>query len=231
MIRVLLADDEPLALRGLSLRLAAYTDVEIVAKAANGSSACEAIHLHQPDAVFLDIDMPGLKGTEVARMLYQSGQPQVIFISAYPEYAIEAFEVSALDYLVKPVSCVRLKETIGRLRERLNSDTKTPQYLTIKDSGCIDKVHFNSIDYINAAGDYMVIHAGSKTHVHRSTMTRLLDALGEDQFIRIHRSTVIAINRLQSYEAGSHGDGHVILNTGQRLRCSRSYKRNVETLL
>jgi len=233
MIRALIVDDEPLALRGLRIRLAEYPDIQIIAEAKDGSSACQAICEHQPNAVFLDVNMPGLKGTEVARTLDRCGQPQVIFVSAYPEYAIDAFEVRALDYLLKPVSCQRLHEAIERLRQRIKRVQKPnpEQFLTIKDSGTIDRVHFNSIDYINAAGDYMVIHAGDNTHVYRSTMTRLLNILGDAQFVRIHRSTVIASNRLKRYEAGKHGDGHVHLSTGQRLRCSRSYRHLIEQLL
>ena len=234
MIRALIADDEPLARRGLRARLKAFEDIRVVAEAADGDATTRAIGEARPDVVFLDVDMPCLQGTDVARALDPDGLPAVVFVSAHPEFAVDAFELRALDYLVKPVSAERLADTVRRLRERLSGDNGAaiaPAVLRLRDGETTTLLPVTDIDYVSAAGDYMVVHAGGRTHVHRSTLTRLYDELAPAGIIRIHRSTLVSPARIQSIERGVNGDGEVTICDGTRLRYSRSFRPDLARAL
>ena len=227
MMQALIADDEPLARRGLRARLAAHPDVRIVAEAGDGESAARAIRQFAPDVVFLDIEMPQLAGTELARAMLPASRPEIIFVSAHAEFGVEAFEIPALDYLLKPVTAERLHRAICRLRDRLgqtddvSADTRC---LPIRDGDATTLLPIASIDFVSAAGDYMVVHADGERLVHRATMTELENDLRHAGILRIHRSTLVAADRVQRIECGRNGDGDVVLKDGRRLRYSRSYR-------
>lgn len=266
-IRVILVDDEPLALRGLKLRLAEFQEIEIVAEAANGREAVKEIRTHDPDVVFLDIQMPGLDGFGVVRALIGGPAPLFVFVTAYDKYAIDAFEANALDYIVKPVEEERLKDAIHRAREALKSKvaasreskliemlaslsdderdrikelisdpdwTEKERYserLSFKDGSKVVVLTAGEIEWIDAAGDYMCIHAGGKTHIIRETMKALQQRLDPAKFQRVHRSAIVNIDRVKELHPHSNGEYFLILDNGQELKLSRSYKDVVARFL
>lgn len=234
MIRALIADDESLARRGLIARLASFDDIEVIAEAADGVRTCREILRLRPDVVFLDIEMPLLVGTEVARSLDSADAPEIIFISAYPEFAVDAFEIRALDYLLKPVTSARLGSAVERLREKLAPGSGNLPYketLKIRDGDNTKLLPISDIDYISAAGDYMVITAGDQTEIYRTTLSSLADVLTPAGIVRIHRSTLLAPSRVACLERGANGDGYVVLHDGTRLRYSRSFRDGLRTAL
>ncbi|RMB07842.1 LytR/AlgR family response regulator transcription factor [Eilatimonas milleporae] len=261
-IRTLLVDDEPLAIRGLKIRLEAFDDIEIVGSSANGRDAVKAIKDLRPDLVFLDIQMPGFDGFAVIRSLIgETDIPLVIFVTAYDQYALEAFEAHALDYLLKPVEPERLAEAVHRVRERLATrvaveqnaklvrmiegmegtekdvltaildqksapadDTRFDPQLRIKDRGHITIVNVADIDYIDAAGDYMCIHVDDKTHILRETMKTMERRLDPRVFQRIHRSTIVNLDKVQEVRPHANGECFLRLSSGKELKVSRSHK-------
>ena len=260
-IRTLLVDDEPLAIRGLTIRLEAFSDIEIVGSCSNGREAVKVIKEIRPDLVFLDIQMPGFDGFSVIRSLVGEAEiPLVVFVTAYDQYALEAFEAHALDYLLKPVEEDRLAEAITRVRDSLsqrlaieqnsrlvelleNMETpprealtallEQPQelkeerfdpHLRIKDRGHITIVNVEDVDYIDAAGDYMCIHVGEKTHILRETMKAMIQRLDPKSFQRIHRSSIVNLDRVIEVRPHSNGECFLALSCGMELKVSRSYK-------
>ena len=219
-IRTILVDDEPLATQGLRLRLEAHEDVEIVATAANGREAIRQIKTHKPDLVFLDIQMPGFDGFSVIQGLMEVEPPLFVFVTAYSDHAIRAFEAQAADYLMKPVEEDRLADTLDRVRQRLaekrgaeevgrlkevlaevapesmavegvedsHSSSRYEKLINIKDRGQIFRVDVDSIEKIDAAGDYMCIYTGDNTLILRETMKDLEKRLDPRRFQRVHRS-------------------------------------------
>lgn len=265
-IRVLLVDDERLARRGLELRLAAATDVEVVGECANGRDAIAQIAALSPDAIFLDIQMPGLTGLDVVAQLPQDSMPIIVFVTAYDRYAIEAFEARALDYLLKPVDddrltqalervrrAVRERDTLGRhermlalladvagageldpetLLERVTGPNRRyPDMLTIRTGRDLLRIPCAEIDWIDAAGDYMCVHAAGDTHVLRATMKQLESELDPDVFQRIHRSAMVNLSRVRKLRPHSNGEYFLTLNNGQELKLSRGHRDKVELLL
>ncbi len=265
-IRVLLVDDERLARRGLELRLAAATDVEVVGECANGRDAIAQIASLAPDAVFLDIQMPGLTGLDVVAHLPQDAMPIIIFVTAYDRYAIDAFEARALDYLLKPVDddrltqtlervrlAVRARDTLGRhermlalladvtgageldpetLLERVTGPNRRyPEMLTIRTGRDLLRIPCTDIDWIDAAGDYMCVHAAGETHVLRATMKQLESELDPEVFQRIHRSAMVNLSRVRKLRPHSNGEYFLTLDNGQELKLSRGHRDKVELLL
>jgi two-component system LytT family response regulator len=258
--KAILVDDEPLALRGLKLRLANFPEIEIIGEAANGREAVKLIKSAGPDVVFLDIQMPGLDGFGVVRALIGAPAPLFIFVTAYDKYAIEAFEANALDYLVKPVEEERLKDAVHRARETLksraaanresrlvellaslNSDERDrikellaeptwsekdryPERLSFKDGSKVVVLGAEEIEWIDAAGDYMCIHAGGKTHIIRETMKTLEQRLDPTRFQRVHRSAIVNVKKVKELHPHSNGEYFLILENGAELKLSRSYK-------
>ena len=263
-IRTLIVDDEPLARRGLILRLARHADIEIVAEAGNGREAFFAISEHQPALMFLDVQMPGIDGFELLRAVPAPQLPLTIFVTAYDQYAMRAFEASAIDYLLKPIDDARLDEAVMRARRELVSretddhcarllqllgsvsgrpgltleqalgeaDGTAPadDRLSIKDSGRILRVPLNDILWIDAAGDYMCVHTPAETHVLRATMRELEGRLDPRRFQRIHRSTIVNVARVKELRSHLNGEYFLILDSGQQLKLSRSYKDKVRLL-
>jgi two-component system LytT family response regulator len=257
-LKTLIVDDESLARRGLRLRLANHPEFEVVAECQNGREALAAIAAHQADVVFLDIQMPGMDGFEVVRRLQDDALPIVVFVTAYDHYALEAFEVRALDYVLKPVDEERLRLTVARVLERFAAartegekqhlielvaqltgeaagsieqaardgarGTEARDRLVIRDGSTIHRIPVGDIEWIDAAGDYMCVHALGATHVTRATMKELEAALDQRRFARIHRSTLVNIDRVQSVSPLENGKYQIELDGGQRLTMSRSYR-------
>lgn len=263
-IRVILVDDEPLAIKGLRLRLAEYDDVEIVAECRNGREAIQKIREEEPDLAFLDIQMPGLDGFAVIRSLIGHHMPLTVFVTAFDEYALKAFEAHAVDYLLKPVDDERLAEAVRQVRMILDQqsaieqnarlvhlienmddppevilsaildnpepatsaqyDKKYDRQLHIKDRGTITRVDIDSIDYVEAAGDYMCIHTPDKTHILRATMKTMEKKLDPAKFQRVHRSAIVNFDKVKELHPHSNGEYFLRLEGGGEIKVSRTYK-------
>lgn len=260
-IRTILVDDEALAIQGLELRLASHPDVEIVDRCRNGREAIRSIKTHKPDLVFLDVQMPGFDGFGVIEGLMDIEPPLIVFVTAFDEFALKAFEAQALDYLLKPVDEARLAATLQRVRERLAerraSDesgrlrsllkTVAPQavstnaeevgpgryekLLNVKDRGQIFRVDVESIERIDAAGDYMCIHTGGQTLILRETMKDLERRLDPRKFRRIHRSTIVNLDQVRQVKPHTNGECYLVLTSGAQVKVSRSYRDVVARFL
>lgn len=268
-IRTIVVDDEPLARRGLLVRLAQFEQIELIQECSSGREALTAIRDHQPDLVLLDIQMPGLSGFDVLRKLDEEkvAMPAVVFVTAYDQYAIRAFEVRALDYLLKPVDEERLEQTLGRITAELSgrrqkehqdklldlvsdmtgedcedilqrlaagqelTQDNYPEHIAIKESGEITRVAISAIEWIDAAGDYMCIHASNETHILRRTMKELERELNPKNFQRIHRSAIVNLSQVEKLCSRQNGEYHLILQNGEELKVSRSYKDKIKQLI
>ena len=256
-IRTILVDDEPLAIQGLELRLEKYDDVEIVDTCSNGREAIRSIKTHKPDLVFLDIQMPGFDGFSVIQGLMEVEPPLFVFVTAYSDHAIRAFEAQAADYLMKPVEEDRLADTLDRVRQRLaekrgaeevgrlkevlaevapdameNVDgaeegpaaNRYERMINIKDRGQIFRVDVDSIEKIDAAGDYMCIYTGDNTLILRETMKDLEKRLDPRRFQRVHRSTIVNLDQVRQVKPHTNGECFLVLDSGAQVKVSRSYR-------
>jgi two-component system LytT family response regulator len=249
-IRVLLVDDEPLARAMLREMLSEDPDVLIIDESYNGRHALEAVRRQAPELVFLDVQMPEAGGFDLLEAIGQAPSPQVIFVTAYDQYAVRAFEVHALDYLLKPFdrerfdACwQRAKGQILRDREQntnnhileLLEDLKTGhQYLerlVVKTGGRIYFVRTDEIDWIEAEGNYVSVHTGKKSHLLRETITNLAAQLDAKQFVRIHRSTIVRLDRIKELQPWFHGEYRVILHDATQLTLSRNYREHLQQAL
>jgi len=250
-IRTLIVDDEPLAREKLRSFLESEPDIEILGECRDGREALIAIEADKPDLVFLDIQMPELSGFEVLENVEPESLPAVIFVTAYDQYALKAFEVHAIDYLLKPFDRERLRQALDRARrerdrqelgevqKQLRSlladlDTQKPQFaerLVVKSAGRVVFVKVADIDWIDAAGNYVKLHVGGEGHLLRETMSHLEERLDPKRFLRIHRSTIVNIERIKELQQQFHGDYLVVLKSGQRLTLSRSYRDRIQGLL
>ena len=256
-IRAIIVDDEPLAIQGLQLRLESHDDVEIVDTCTNGREAIRSVKTHKPDLVFLDIQMPGFDGFSVVQGLMDIEPPLFVFVTAYSDHAIRAFEAQAVDYLMKPVEDDRLADTLARVRERLaekNSseeitrlkevlsevapdaaedlaaEGETPaanryeKLINVKDRGQIFRVDVESIERIDAAGDYMCIYTGDNTLILRETMKDLEKRLDPRTFQRVHRSTIVNLDQVRRVKPHTNGECFLVLESGAQVKVSRSYR-------
>jgi two-component system LytT family response regulator len=258
-IRTILVDDEPLATQGLMLRLQAHDDVEVIATANNGREAIRAIKTHKPDLVFLDIQMPGFDGFSVIQGLMDVEPPLFVFVTAYSEHALRAFEVQAVDYLEKPVLEDRLATTMERVRQRMAErgaqqhaerlaealaehapeaaeelgeaapatapeSGRFEKMINIKDQGQIFRVDVDTIERIDAAGDYMCIQTGDNTLILRETMKDLEKRLDPRRFQRVHRSTIVNLDLVRQVKPHTNGECFLVLNSGAQVKVSRSYR-------
>lgn len=245
-INTLIVDDEPLARDRVRRFLRDEHDIHIIGECGNGQEAVKAINEQRPDLVFLDIQMPEKNGFEVVKSLDEKAMPAVIFVTAYDQYAIQAFDVHALDYLLKPFNRERLHKAveharsqietkrIGQLDERLASlikDLKTEkkylERLVVKSVGRVFFLKVDDIDYIEAAGNYVKLHTGRESHMIRETMNGIEAKLDPDKFFRIHRSTVVNIDRIKELHPMFSGDYAVILRSGTELALSRNYRERL----
>jgi len=257
-IRTILVDDEKLAIQGMELRLEAHADVEIVETCLNGREAIRAIKTHKPDLVFLDIQMPGFDGFSVVQGLMEVEPPLFVFVTAYADHAVRAFDAQATDYLMKPVDESRLAETLDRVRLRLaekrgmeeaerlkdvlaehapevheeygESDDDTlaanryEKLINIKDQGQIFRVEADSIERIDAAGDYMCIYTNGETLILRQTMKDLEKRLDPRRFQRVHRSTIVNLELVRQVKPHTNGECFLVLESGAQVKVSRSYR-------
>jgi two-component system LytT family response regulator len=248
-MRVLIIDDEPLARQRLRALLEAEPDLEVAGECADGRQAVEAIRAHQPDLIFLDVRMPELDGFGVLEALAEEPNPAVIFVTAYDQFALKAFEVNALDYLLKPFDRDRFHKALERARAQVGRDQgeevreqlralledvrggrKYVDRLVIKSSARVFFLRVEEIDWVEAAGNYLKLHAGSEAHLLRETMSGLEARLDPTKFLRIHRSTLVNIERIQELQPWFHGDYVVLLRNGTRLTLSRSYRQKLQDL-
>lgn len=246
-IRALIADDEPLARRGVRLLLERDSGIEIVGEAAGGVEAADLIKRLRPDLVFLDVQMVGCDGFET---LLRAGPaaPVVVFVTAYDEYALRAFEFNAVDYLLKPyddsrfaAALDRARDSVMRRRQDVVDDrlTRLIEHLEgdgrdrilLKLSGEIIFLKTSEIDWIEAEGDYVKFHVAGRTHLMRGTMTSLEARLDPARFIRIHRSTIVNVDRLRKLSPSFEGEYEVVLLDGTKLRLSRGYHDRIKALL
>jgi two-component system LytT family response regulator len=243
-IRTLIVDDEPLARERIKRFIASERDLELVGECAEGRAAVAAIRTLKPDLVFLDIQIPELDGFGVLKAIGVAEMPAVIFVTAYDRYALQAFDVNALDYLLKPYNRERFRKAVeraraqlsngakGELNERLlslleNFKTEQPRHLErlmIKSSGRVFFLRAEELDWIEAEGNYLRVHVGRESHLVRETMNRLASKLDPDKFLRIHRSTLVNIERIKELQPLFSGDYVVILRDGKQLTLSRSYR-------
>jgi two-component system LytT family response regulator len=268
-INTIIVDDEPLARKGLALRLAEYTNINLVGECKNGIEAVSLIPQLRPDLVFLDIQMPGLNGFQVINKLRELKQtiPLIIFVTAFDSYAIKAFDIHALDYVLKPVDGKRLQAAVDKVAQYIvlheegghkhklaklvadytgddceeilrklasGEEIKTHPYgkiLAIKDGSEVTRVNINDIQWIDAAGDYMCVHATNQTHIMRRTMKELEDNLDPRKFVRVHRSAIVNINYVQKLVSHISGEYHLILSNGTELKVSRSHRDQVKGMI
>jgi two-component system LytT family response regulator len=248
MLRTLIVDDEPLARRRLRRLLAVLGGTEVVGEAGDGGKAVELVGQVRPDVVLLDVQMPELDGFDVVRALGPP-RPLIVFVTAFEAFAVQAFEVHAADYLLKPVSRDRLREALDRVRARLAAAPATREdplaslnahvargrpwleRLPVRTEGRVQLVDVETIDWLEAADNYVVVHAGKETHILRDTLDHMLTTLDPTRFARIHRSTIVRLNRVAKLESLSRGDYAVTLATGTRRIMSRTYRPAFERLL
>lgn len=249
-IRTLLVDDEALARERLRALLAGEPDLEILGECADGAEAVAAIEREQPDLLFLDVQMPELDGFDVLATARPARPPVVIFTTAYSEHALRAFEVHALDYLLKPFDRERLQVALRRARESLRlaraealneklhallaevrPPTQKTDRLVVKSGGRVMLIRTADVDWIESADNYVNLHVGAESHMLRETMASLEARLDPRQFLRISRSTIVNLDRVKELHPMFHGDYVVILRNGTRLNLSRSYRDKLQQLL
>ncbi|MFQ5638243.1 MAG: LytR/AlgR family response regulator transcription factor [bacterium] len=244
-VRTIIVDDEDLARRMIKEYLDDFPVVEIIAECSSGNDAVQAIKTLQPDLVFLDIQMPELTGFEVLQKL--DIIPSVIFSTAFDKYALHAFEVNAVDYLLKPYDRERFQQALNRALDRLQQGSSSAQVLSIlkylrttqtdadkfwvKDNGSYKPVAHNEIDWIEAMDDYACLHVGEKTYLVSQTMQRLEARLDDKKFMRIHRSTIVNLERVREIRPEGDGRYQVILKNGTQLALSRSQAKKLRGLM
>lgn len=249
-IRTLIVDDEPLARSHLRSLLSHDQEIEVVGECGSGAEAVDAIRRDDPDLVLLDIQIPELDGFEVIREIGVDEMPVVLFVTAYDEHALRAFEAQALDYLMKPVNRERfrnavrrakelirgsrngaMREPLARLLESIQPRSEPLDRLALRLDGRILFLRIEQIDWIEAADDYVRLHVGKQTLEHRDTLTRLESRLPSDRFLRIHRSTIVNVDRIREMQPWFQGDYVLIMHDGTRLTTGRSYRERLKALL
>jgi two-component system LytT family response regulator len=249
-IRALIVDDEPLAREGIQMRLKPEPDIEVIGECRNGREAVTVILRDAPDLVFLDIQMPRMDGFAVIEAIGADRMPYIIFITAYDEHALRAFEVHALDYLLKPIDGSRFLEALSRARDRirgknlaaiaaqlqqmmatLKGEKEYLERLSIKSAGRILFLGVDEIDWIEAADNYVQVHAGQTSHLLLATMNSLETRLNPQQFLRVHRSTIVNLKRIKELHPMFHGEYRIILQDNTQLTSGRSYSKSLQKLL
>jgi two-component system, LytTR family, response regulator len=249
-LRAVIADDEPLARERIRALLEGEPDVQVVRECRDGLETVAAIREEHPDLVFLDVQMPELDGFGVIETIGVENAPVVVFVTAFDEYALQAFEVNAVDYLMKPFDRERFRKALSRARSQVDrekggeldrrlraliQELKAPhaylERVVIKASGRIFFLKTEEIDWIEAAGNYVRLYAGRESHLLRETMNSLEQKLDPNRFIRIHRSTIVRIDRIAELQPLFHGDYLVVLQGGKRLTLSRGYRERLSAIL
>lgn len=236
MIRALVVDDEPLARRRIVSLL--KDDFILVGEAGHGAEAVDMIATLRPDLVFLDIQMPEMTGFDVIAAVGVDAMPPTVFVTAFDAYAVQAFEVQALDYLLKPFDDERFAKVVARARQRLPQPpgirtlmAEQPARLIARSRGVMRVIHLEDIDWIGAAGDYAEVHAKGRSYLIDESLASLNARLPAEQFVRIHRSAIIRLDRVAEIRTGDHGDGGLRLRCGTELRISRRFRDGLANLL
>ena len=248
-MRILIVDDEPLARRKIRIFLEPEHDVEIVGECADGAQAVDAIRELRPDLVFLDVQMPVLDGFAIIETVGLPHMPQIIFVTAHDHFAVRAFDVRAVDYLLKPLENKRFREAMARAREHfapgrdegvqeqvlallseIRAERKFSERIPVRTEKQTTFLNVDDIDWIEACRNYVCIHAGKESHILRETMSGLENRLDPRRFARIHRSALVNLDRVRLVRPLSSGDQQVVLQDGTRLTLSRSYREVVDTL-
>jgi two-component system LytT family response regulator len=231
-IRALLVDDEPLARSNLRFLLRQDSDIESIAEAGSGAEAVATVRSTRPDLVFLDVQMPECGGFDVLEILKADGTlPVIVFVTAYDEYALRAFDAGALDYLLKPFDDARFALSLQRAKERLAARGPAPETarLTVRSAGHEVYVRIPDIDWVEAADYYVCLHVGPKTHLLRRSMAELERDLDPQIFCRIHRSAIVNLRRVRALQVDDGGEYEVILESGQKLRLSRRFRKDLQS--
>ena len=227
-ISVLVVDDESGARRNLTVLLRRDPEIGPIVECDSGQEAIEQVKLSKPSLLFLDVQMPGCDGFDVLEMLGGDLPPVVIFVTAYDEYALRAFEAGALDYLLKPFDDARFRRALGRAKDTLAHYVRRPKVadrLAVKTKGELVFVNVVDVDWIESVGYYACLHVRGNTHVLRRTLLELERDLDEAKFMRIHRSIIVNLDRIHKLELKEGGDYEVMLQSGDRLRLSRRYRK------
>ena len=253
-IRTIIADDEELARRGLRVLSQRSGDLDVICECRNAREAVDAIHRHRPDLVFLDVQMPGKTGFDVISAIADAQRPHVVFVTAYDNFALRAFEVHALDYLLKPVNEERFDAALARVRKAMSQATDNAivervrqvaadlrmatspsivpvDRLPIKANGRIMLIRLSDIDWIEADGDYVSVHVGGKAWLMRETIAAVELRLALSGFVRIHRSALVNAERVKELRPRDKGEYTVVLIDGTELKLSRNYRASVERLV
>lgn len=252
IIRVVVVDDEPLARLGVTTRLQQHSDIRILAECASGAEANLAIQHWKPDLIFLDVEMPGMSGLDVLHALPKEVVPRVIFLTAFEDYAVEAFEMEAIDYLLKPIDEARFESSLSRARRVLRLDRYVDKYglldksirtesdqnesllsrrFAIRQGRKLSFVELADVSWIEGLGDYAGLHVNGRTHLIRESLTSLALRLDRQQFVRIHRSTIVRIDRIVQIESLANRDFLVTLSDQSKVRSSRTYSSALRSLL
>jgi two-component system LytT family response regulator len=230
----MVVDDEPLARSNLRVLLQNDSDIELIGECGSGDEALLAIREKTPDLLFLDVQMPECDGFDVLEMLGGNLPPAVVFVTAYDQFALRAFEAGALDYLLKPFDDARFCRALNRAKEKLphrKHPARPPDRIVIKETGQVSFVKISDIDWIEAADYYTCLHVGTKTHLLRRSMTELEQELDPEVFCRIHRSSIVNVARVEALKFNPEGEYEVLLNHGVRLRLSRRYRTQAQLRL
>jgi two-component system, LytTR family, response regulator len=233
-IRTLVVDDEPLARRNLVVLLRLDPEVELAGECGSGLEAVAAIRNRKPDLVFLDVQMPECDGFDVLELLGKDAPPAIVFVTAYDQYALRAFEAGALDYLLKPFNDARFELALVRAKERIalsRNQPRTTDRLAIKSSGQVSFLKISEIDWIEAADYYACLHVGPKTHLLRRSMSELEHDLDPAIFCRTHRSIIVNLNRVSAVKLNQDGEYDVLLRDGIKVRLSRRYRKQLQSRL
>src|SRR5215472_795818 len=234
-IQALVVDDETLARRNLTVLLLRDPEIGSIVECASGLDAIGEIRKSKPDLVFLDVQMPECGGFDVLEMLGSDLPPSIIFVTAHDEYALRAFEAGALDYLLKPFDDARFGRALNRAKEKLAhylpARPQGVERLAVRSAGQVLFVNVADIDWIEAAGYYACLHVGSDTHILRRSLSELEQDLGDEKFVRIHRSLVVNLERIRGLELQTGGEYEVVLKSRVRLRLSRRYRKRLQNRL
>jgi len=231
MIRALIIDDEPLARRSVAALLAGESDIQVAGECASGGEAVARIRTERPDLIFLDVQMPDGDGFEVLEALGCDLPPAVVFVTAYDRYALRAFEVGAIDYLLKPFDQARFAKVLVRARDWIVQEKSRDARLAVKNAGQVILIKLSEIDWIEAADYYASLHVAGRTHLLRRSLADLEQDLNGHGFCRVHRSALVNLDRVRGLVTDEEGEYRVDLADGTRLRLSRSCRKQVQEKL
>jgi two-component system LytT family response regulator len=236
-IRTLIVDDEPLARSNVAVLLRRDPQIEIIGECGSGAAAIGQIRISNPDLLFLDVQMPECDGFDVLELLGRDLPPAIVFVTAYDHYALRAFEAGALDYLLKPFDNARFELALNRAKQRIrassrnhpaDSRTKRLERVVIRSAGAVRFVKVSEIDWIEAADYYACLHVGSKSHLVRRSMADLEEDLDPKLFCRVHRSSIVNLERVRGLKLGEDGEYEVLLDNGLGVRLSRRYRKQLQ---